>query len=341
MKDGLFDLLRKIEKKLGSDLLSVKKLIAKERKQPLTAAIFGQTGCGKTSLINAIFGTNFDVDDVKPCTKEPQAHKGHDSTGNPIIFWDLPGIGESVDADQAYLDLYAHYATTCDVVLWAFQADTRTISYDYSALQTIISRIGTEQKEKFLSRLSVVITKADAISHSPWIFARNGENVTIATSKETAVALGRKAEYFYDGLFGAHQADIVRRTFITSNPDELVKLPNDFWMADSKAFLYHKGSFDDTRYTELVVAHPWARDELFRIYEQSRAVCCSSKYAFNLNAVKAKLAQNSEGAAMLRFGRSISKAGSTLAWSKVKALGLPVFFDRETNKVIFDIEAID
>jgi uncharacterized protein len=341
MKDGLFELLRKIEQKIGSDLLSVKKLIAKERKRPLTAAIFGQTGSGKTSLINAIFGTNFDVDDVKPCTKEPQAHKGHDSTGNPIIFWDLPGIGESVGADQAYLDLYARYATTCDVILWAFQADTRTITYDYSALETIIGRIGPEEQEKFLSRLSVVITKADAISHSPWIFARKGESVTIATSKETAVALGRKAEYFYDGLFGAHQADIVRRTFITSNPDVLVKLPNDFWIADSKAFLCHKGSFDYARYSELVVEHPSARDELSRIYEQSRAVCCSAKYAFNLNAVKAKLAQNSEGAAVLRFGRSVSKAGSNLAWSKVKALGLPVLFDRETNKVIFDVEAID
>lgn len=341
MKDGLLDLLRKIEQKLGSDLLSVKKLIAKEQKRPLTAAIFGQTGSGKTSLINAIFGTNFDVDDVKPCTKEPQAHRGHDSGGNPVIFWDLPGIGESVGADQGYLDLYAHYATTCDVVLWAFQADTRTITYDSTALETIISRIGAEEKEKFLSRLSVVITKADAISNSPWIFAKNGENVTIATSKETAIALGRKAIYFYDGLFGAHQADIVRRTFITSDPDALIKLPKDFWMTNSKGFLCHKGGFDDMRYAELVVAHPSARDELSRIYEQSKAVCCSAKYAFNLNAVKAKLAQNSEGASMLRFGRSIQKAGSNLAWSKVKGLGLPVFFDRGTNQVIFDVEAID
>lgn len=341
MKDGLLDLLRKIEQKIGADLLSVRKLVAKERKRPLTAAIFGQTGSGKTSLINAIFGTNFDVDDVKPCTKEPQAHQGHDAMGNPITFWDLPGIGESADADEAYLDLYARYATTCDVVLWAFQADTRTITYDCSALATILSRIGEEDKEKFLSRLSVVITKADAIANSPWIFARNGESATIATSKDTAVALGRKAAYFYDGLFGAHQADIVRRTFITSKPEALEKLPSDFWLANSKAFLCHKGSFDDTRYAELAVAHPLARDELFRIYEQSRAVCCSAKYVFNLNAVKAKLAQNSEGAAMLRFGRSVSKAGSSLAWSKVKALGLPVFFDRGTNQVIFDIEAID
>ena len=341
MKDGLFELLRKIEQKLGSDLLSVKKLIAKERKKPLTAAIFGQTGSGKTSLINAVFGTNFAVDDVKPCTKEPQAHKGRDFAGNPIIFWDLPGIGEFAGADQAYLDVYAHYATTCDVILWAFQADTRTITYDYSALETIISRIGAEEKKTFLSRLSVVITKADAISHSPWIFARTGENATIATSKETAVALGKKAEYFYDGLFGTHQVDIVRRTFITSNLDVLVKLPSDFWVADFKAFLCHKGSFDYARYTELVVEHPLARDELSRIYEQSRAVCCSAKYAFNLNAVKAKLAQNSEGAAMLRFGRSISNAGANITWSKVKELGLPVFFDREKNQVIFDIEAID
>jgi uncharacterized protein len=341
MTDGLFDLLRKIERRIGADLWSVKQLIARERSKPLSAAIFGQTGCGKSSLVNALFGTNFDVDDVKPCTKEPQSHKSFDSKGNPILFWDLPGIGESVCADQAYLELYAHYATTCDVILWAFQADTRTIAYDSAALDAIITRIGANRKEEFLSRLSIVITKADAISPSPWIFARNGENVTIAESKETAEALKRKAIYFYEGLLGAHQADLVRRTFITSNVNELAKLPEDFWIADSRAFLCHKGDLDGARYAELADAYPWARDELSRIYEQSMAVWCSAKYAFNLNAVKARLAQNSKGAAMLRFGQSISQVRSTVTWSKVKALGLPVFFDRATNQVIFDVETID
>jgi uncharacterized protein len=341
MQDGLLDLLRKIEKRIGSDLWSVKQLIAGERGKPLTVAIFGQTGCGKSSLANAVFGANFAVDDVKPCTKEPQAHKSWDSKGNRIIFWDMPGIGESAGADHAYLDLYAHYATTCDVILWAFQADTRTTAYDYSALDAILARIGENKKEKFLGRLCVVITKADAVSPSPWIFAKNGKNVTIAESKETSDALKRKAIYFYEGLLGAHQADIVRRTFITSNVNVLAKLPKDFWVDDSRAFLYHKGSFDDARYRELADAHPWARDELSRIYEQSMAVCCSAKYAFNLNAVKAKLAQSSKGAAMLRFGQSVSKVGGAVAWSKVKALGLPVFFDRERNQVIFDVEAID
>lgn len=341
MNDGLFDLLRKIEKKIGSDLWAIKQLIAGERKKPLTAAIFGQTGCGKSSLVNAIFNTNFEVDDVRPCTKEPQAHEGYDSKGNQIVFWDLPGIGESAGADEAYLDLYAHYATTCDVILWAFQADTRTIAYDSSALDALMARIGPDAREKFLSRLSVVITKADAISPSPWIFAKSGENVTIAESRETSDALKRKAVYFYEGLLGAHQADLVRRTFVTSRSDVLAQLPEDFWIADFGAFLCHKGSLDEARYTELVGAYPWARDELTRIYEQSMAVCCSAKYAFNLNAVKARLAHNSKGAAMLRFGQSISKAGGAVTWSKVKALGLPVFFDRERNQVIFDVEAID
>jgi len=208
MMKGLSNFLRKIEQNTGLSLDSVKKLISAEQRKPLSAAIFGQTGCGKSSLTNAIFGTHFDVDDVKPCTKAPQAHQSHDSSGNPITFWDLPGIGESAEADKQYLDLYADYAAHCDVVLWAFQADTRTITCDSSALNAIVERLGPEKKGDFLNRLSVVVTKSDVISPTPWIFAKSTDKATIAASKETEEMLNRKASYFYDGLLGAPQTDV-------------------------------------------------------------------------------------------------------------------------------------
>jgi hypothetical protein len=341
MKGNLSNFLRKIEEHVGARLQSVRELISAEQKKPLSAAIFGQTGCGKSSLTNAVFGTNFDVDDVKPCTKVPQAHHGRDSSGHRITFWDLPGIGESAEADLRYLDLYADYAEKCDVVLWAFQADTRTVTCDSSALNAILEKLGPDKKGAFLNRLSVVVTKADVISPTPWIFAKNKDRATIVASGETENMLDKKASYFYEGLLGAHQADVVHRTFVTSEAKHLAALLPDFWLDDSEGFLYHKGTLDDALYTHLVKTYPETRNELSRLRGQSMAVCCSAKYGFKLNAVKAKIAQKTRGKSMLRFSQSVSTASGTFPWSKVKALGLPVFFDREKKEVIFNIETVE
>lgn len=340
MKEDVLDFLSKIEKRTGVSLQSVRDLISAEREKPLSAAIFGQTGCGKSSLTNAIFGTTFDVDDVKPCTKEPQAHQSQDSNGNAIIFWDLPGIGESEEADKDYIDLYAEYAATCDVVLWAFQADTRTMTLDASALNAIVHRLGPEKRGQFLDQLSVVVTKADVISPGPWIFAKNGNQTMIASSKETEETLERKAIYFYEGLLGPHQAEIVHRTFVSSKPRHLTTLPPNFWLDESEKFLCHKGTLDSNMYTHLAGKYPNALDEIDRLHEQSKAVCCSARYSFNLNAVKAKIAQKSRGKSMLRLSQSITSTDSTLPWSRLRELGLPVFFNQETGTTIFNVEDI-
>ncbi len=341
MNENLSNFFRKIEGQIGLRLQSIRELISAEQRKPLSAAIFGQTGCGKSSLTNAIFGTSFDVDDVKPCTKAPQAHHGYDSSGHQITFWDLPGIGESAEADLQYLDVYADYAAKCDVILWAFQADTRTITWDSSALNAIVERLGPDKKSAFLNRLSVVVTKADVISPTPWVFAKNRGSAIIATSKETEEILDRKASYFYEGLLAAHQADVVHRTVVTSEPKHLVGLSPDFWLDDSADFLYHKGTLDNESYMHLVNTYPEAKNELSRLRGQSMAVCCSAKYGFNLNAVRAKIAQRTRGKSMLRFSRAVSTTNDAFSWSKVKALGLPIFFDKEKNEIIFDVETVE
>jgi uncharacterized protein len=338
MKRNVSDLLTKIEEKTGLSLKSVRDMISEEQAKPLSAAIFGQTGCGKSSLTNAIFGTDFDVDDVKPCTKEPQSHASLDPQGNKIVFWDLPGIGESSTADARYIDLYAQYAASCDVVLWAFQADTRTMTLDAAALNSIVERLGAERKGAFLDRLTVVVTKADLVSPGPWIFAKSGRDAIIATSRETEDTLDRKSTYFYESLLSEHQADVVHRTYVSSRLDQLRSLPKDFWLDDGEAFLCHRGTLDRQKTEYLSQNHPGSIDELSRLHEQSRAVVCSARYKFNLNGVKAKIAQKSRGKSMLRLSQSVTTADGRLPWDELKTLGLPVFFDQSRNKVIFNIE---
>jgi GTPase Era involved in 16S rRNA processing len=338
MKLNFSNLLRKVESSTGLNLDSVKQNIGTEQQKPLSAAIFGQTGCGKSSLTNVIFGTNFDVDDVKPCTKEPQSHHGVDGDGNTITFWDLPGIGESNEADARYLDMYAQYASECDVVLWAFQADTRSVALDQNALDSIVSRLDVEQRQKFLSRISIVITKADAITTGPWIFAKLGNEAIVAASKNTEETLEKKALYFFSELLGKHKDLITHRTFITSDLRGHNSLPDSFWVDERKTFLYHQGIIGNELYKQLLSAHPNLSDEFDRLQQQSKAVYCSSRVKFNISAVKAQIAQKGSGGSMLRLHQSVQREGGSLDWESLKNLGLPVFWDGEREAPIFNIQ---
>jgi hypothetical protein len=337
MRNAIADLIGRIESATGLDLVSVRKEITAELRKPLSAAVFGQTGCGKSSLTNAIFGTSFDVDDVKPCTKEPQAHHGVDSDGNKIVFWDLPGLGESADADRRYLDMYAKYAANCDVVLWAFQADTRTMTLDAAAIDAIVERLEGSKKAEFLSRLAVIITKADVVTTGPWIFAKSDSEAIVAASKEVENTLERKASYFFDGLLGRHKDELVHRTFVSSRMRDLSTLPVDFWLDDRKTFLYHKGALVKNQYDHLVSQNPNCKDELERLLQQSGAVYCSARLKFNLGAVKAQIAHKGRGASVLRLHQSVDREDAALAWRDLKNLGLPVFWDRNKKRAIFNI----
>src|SRR6266705_567714 len=107
-------------------------------RQPLVVSIMGQTGVGKSSLINALFNTHFLTDPTRPCTKEIESITIEGKGERKITFNDMPGIGESEYADAAYLVQYREYLQKSDIVLWAIHADNRSIAFDKRALATLL-----------------------------------------------------------------------------------------------------------------------------------------------------------------------------------------------------------
>lgn len=79
----------------------------------------GTTGYGKSSLINALFGSNFQTKPIESCTKElysvtllTDQIEGYDA----ITIYDTPGIGE-FSSNEPYQKYYNHVASIADCIV--------------------------------------------------------------------------------------------------------------------------------------------------------------------------------------------------------------------------------
>lgn len=104
--------------------------IAKELKRVRSyrpkVGIFGDTGVGKSSLCNALFGKETaKISNVEACTREPQHIFIGGSNNDGITLVDVPGVGEDPERHQEYIQLYQKLLPELDIVLWVIKADDR------------------------------------------------------------------------------------------------------------------------------------------------------------------------------------------------------------------------
>jgi uncharacterized protein len=107
-------------------------------------AIFGKTGAGKSSTLNAIFGQNLSaVSDVAACTREVLSYEIQTPRGQ-IILLDCPGVAESSTRDKEYAKLYHDLLTGrdgsdgVDFILWVLKGDDRAFSADLEFYERMI-----------------------------------------------------------------------------------------------------------------------------------------------------------------------------------------------------------
>ena len=101
--------------------------------------VFGKTGVGKSSLCNALFGTDVcPISDVKACTRDVQEVLLDMGNNKKIQLIDVPGVGESTYRDNEYSELYAELLPELDLVLWVLKADDRAMSTDEIFYKNIV-----------------------------------------------------------------------------------------------------------------------------------------------------------------------------------------------------------
>ena len=116
---------REIEQKLNEQLSYTPRI-----------AIFGKTGAGKSSLLNALFGAEISaVSDVEACTRSLQSHTIKTPRG-AVTLIDCPGVAESDERDLEYAKLYRDLLEDrdgeggVDMILWVLKGDDRAFSAD-------------------------------------------------------------------------------------------------------------------------------------------------------------------------------------------------------------------
>lgn len=159
-----------------------------------TIGMMGKTGAGKSSLINALFQSSLSsVSDVSGCTRQAQRFS-ITMNSHTLTFIDLPGVGESLERDKEYHQLYRNLLPKLDLIIWVLKADDRAWSSDEQCYRFLTEQCGY-QSERFL----FVLNQADKIepcrqwnehNHQP-----SSEQVANLTSKQQAVITAFKAHH--------------------------------------------------------------------------------------------------------------------------------------------------
>lgn len=90
-------------------------------------AILGQSGKGKSSLLNAMFGSHkVAISALDGCTRKEENVK----IENGLTVTDLPGIGENPERHDEYMKLYKKVLPTVDLVLWVLPSSERSYATD-------------------------------------------------------------------------------------------------------------------------------------------------------------------------------------------------------------------
>ncbi|MEX6255977.1 MULTISPECIES: GTPase family protein [Morganellaceae] len=123
-----------------------------------TIGLMGKTGAGKSSLINALFQSSLSpVSDVSGCTRQAQRFSMK-VNNHTLTFIDLPGVGESLERDREYHQLYRNLLPELDLIIWVLKADDRAWSSDEQCYRFLTEQYGY-QPEHFL----FVLNQADKI----------------------------------------------------------------------------------------------------------------------------------------------------------------------------------
>jgi len=298
----------------------------------------GQTGVGKSSLLNALFGTKLEVGDVRPTTKIPEPVTVEGAAGHSLVFWDMPGIGESADADMSYMAIYRQKLIESDVVMWAIHADNRSTAFDAAALERLLSDSLQDERQALASKISFVLTKADLLIPPPWVYYRDRDTGSFAPSGRTRRRLEEKAAYYQEVLIKPYG---VLSSTETYNAEDF-KLEDPRFSFDEYHVRY-MGFMDEATRAQFASDHPQFADVFDRLADNQRVVPCSAQFRYNLVRLLVVIVNKLGESAIGRFRQLMGDADTLdiIPVSTMRKYGNLVVWDKRKSRVTFDLDEVE
>jgi tRNA U34 5-carboxymethylaminomethyl modifying GTPase MnmE/TrmE len=259
-----------------------------EGKRTISIAVMGQTGIGKSSLINALFNTALKTDPVRPCTREIQRVVVE---GEDCQLWidDMPGIGREGRINYNYLRTYREKLEDADLVLWAIHGDCRPVASDLEVLQRMLVGFTREYRAKLVSKIVFVMTKVDVLSTPPWALVKLQEQGFFMPHPQTEKFLTQKAAYYQDLFLQPHAKMLEARTFHDGSFDIA-----GAGLRYDEHQVYYQGIMDTETLQNLQQHFPQHKEVFQRLYNYYRIPFCSIRLRYNLNEVLEVIGQKLE-----------------------------------------------
>jgi predicted GTPase len=260
-------------------------MIDGRKQEPLRVCVMGQTGVGKSSLMNALFGTGFNIDPVRPGTLEPVDVSMQGRNGYTVRFIDLPGVGESIENDHKLIPQYQQHLRDSDVVLWAIVADTRSFMYDRSTLDEVCKGLKPEEKKALLSKITFVLTKADLLTYPEepaywWLVKIDSTQSLFMPNDRLEHLIKSKTEYFQKMFISPYKEHI--RQQITYQGVFHVNISH---MTYQKGVIRYNDFAEESDYTQWCTKYPSYKPEFRRLYSCYQIIPCSSRFRYNLEVL--------------------------------------------------------
>ena len=296
-----------------------------EELRPIRVSVMGQTGVGKTTLVNALFGTKFKESATCPETLEPQSYVENMGSYR-LEFWDLPGLGEARAADERYSNIYRDKLLSSHVVVWAVHADSRSFRFDRTALEALIGSIPDHDEQvRVMSKIVFTLTKVDLLMPSPWILKKEGSCGRFTAHGETEKLLAEKERYFQDAFIAPFGHLLGAQVHRSGN----FSVRDDYFDYDERT-VYYKGWMTVLQLERLCKEYPDHQDLLNRLYSNYRVIPCSSRFGFNLDSLMEVIIDKLELQAAPSFKNSLGKRKRSLSgvsFSKARGFGNMVVLD--------------
>lgn len=129
--------------------------------RPFRVAVIGQSGVGKSTTLNSIFGLKNYTSNVAEGTTDIEEKKFEMRDGFSLSIYDMPGIGYDIDKDAEYEKMYAKILPDCDVIVYIINAHSKDIGEDCRILREVVLPVCNTNQIK--DNLILAFNKIDTI----------------------------------------------------------------------------------------------------------------------------------------------------------------------------------